>query len=63
MLVKVSPMLALVNGWRDLLCSVVSEEELREYRPHEEFVQKQERNLGRALQRRKPGRERSRRAN
>ena len=71
-LVKVSPMLALVNGWRELLCSVVSEEELREFRTHErtgrplgdeEFVQKLERKLGRVLQRRKPGRKRSRGAN
>jgi len=71
-LVKVSPMLALVGNWRELLCSVVSEEELREFRDHErtgrplgdeEFVRKLERKLGRVLHRRKPGLNRNRRAN
>ena len=71
-LVKVSPMLALVNSWRELLCSAVSEEELRQFRAHEragrplgdeDFVKRLERKFGRVLQRRKPGRRRSRGAN
>ena len=66
-LVRVSPMLALVGNWRRLLCSVVSEEELREFRAHErtgrplgdeDFVRRLERKLGRVLQRKKPGRRR-----
>ena len=71
-LVKVSPMLALVSRWRELLCGVISEEELREFRSHErtgrplgdeDFVKRLERKLGRVLQRRKPGRKRRRGAN
>ena len=33
-LVKMSPMLALVNSWRELLCSALSEEGLRQFRAH-----------------------------
>ena len=67
-LVKVSPMLALVSRWRELLCSAVSEEELRQFLAHErtgrplgdeDFVKRLERKLGRVLQRRKPGRKRT----
>ena len=62
-------MLALLNVWRELLWSVVSEEELREFRTQErighllggeDFVRRLERNLGYVLQRRKPGWKRSR---
>jgi putative transposase len=71
-LVRVAPLLALVRNWRELLCSVVSEEELREYRAHErtgrplgdeDFVRRLEQKLGRVLHRKKPGRKRPREAN
>ena len=63
-LVRVAPLLALVRNWREYLCSVVSEEELREYRTHErtgrplgdeDFVRRLEQKLGRVLHRKKPG--------
>lgn len=71
-LVRVAPLLALVRNWRELLCSAVSEEELREYRAHErtgrplgdeDFVRRLEQKLGRVLHRKKPGRKRPREAN
>jgi putative transposase len=71
-LVRVAPLLALVRNWRELLCSAVSEEELREYRTHErkgrplgdeDFVRRLEQKLGRVLHRKKPGRKRPREAN
>ena len=57
----------MVPGWHELLCSVVSEEELHEFharertgRPpgDEDFVRELERKLGRVLQRKKPERTR-----
>ncbi len=64
-LVKVAPLLAMAGSWRRLLCSAVSEEELKRLRGHErtgrplgdeEFLGRLEQTLGRVLQRQKPGR-------
>jgi len=64
-LVKVAPMLAMVNNWRALLDSAMREEELRELRDHGRtgrplgnatFVERLEKVVGRVLSPRKPGR-------
>lgn len=58
------PARVVIPGWRRLLTSAVSEEELREFREHErtgrvvggeDFQQRLERQLGRVLRRQKPG--------
>ena len=63
-LVRVAPLLDLAGGWRRLLTSAVSEEELKEFREHErtgrvlgdeEFQERLEKQLGRVLRRQKPG--------
>ena len=64
-LVKVAPMLAMVDDWRALLDSAMCEEDLRELRGHGRtgrplggatFVERLERIVGRVLKPRKPGR-------
>jgi putative transposase len=61
---RVQPLLSLAGNWRRLLTSVVSEEDLREFRQHERtgrvlgdeaFQKRLERKLGRVLRRQKPG--------
>jgi putative transposase len=64
MLVKVAPLLEMVDDWAEVLAAKVEEQELKEIRKHEctgrplgnaHFVERLERALGRTLQRRKPG--------
>ncbi len=54
----------MANNWRQLLTSVVREEELRQFRQHErtgrvlgdeKFPKRLEKKLGRILRRQKPG--------
>jgi putative transposase len=63
-LVKVAPLLSLVEDWRKLLTSAASEEELKLFRAHETtgrvlgedaFQKRLEKKLGRVLRRQKPG--------
>jgi putative transposase len=63
-LVRVAPLLELAGGWRRLLTSALSEEQLQEFRQHErtgrvlgdeEFQRRLEKQLGRVLRRQKPG--------
>jgi putative transposase len=69
-LVKVAPMLAMVDDWQDLLNSVLPEEELKELRRHgrtgrplgdEAFVERLEALVGRVLKPQKGGRPKRRR--
>ena len=63
-LVRVGPLLAMAGKWRGLLASVVTEEELKQFREHErtgrvlgdeDFQKRLEKKLGRLLRRQKPG--------
>ena len=64
-LVRVAPMLAMVNDWRGLLDSTMCEEDLRDLRDHGRtgrplgnapFLERLERQVGRLLRPRRPGR-------
>ena len=64
MLVKVAPLLEMVDDWAEVLAAEVEEQELKEIRKHEctgrplgnvSFLERLESELGRTLQRRKPG--------
>jgi len=63
-LVKVGPLLALARGWRRLLNSAATEEQIKVFREHErtgrplgddKFQKRLEKKLGRVLRRQKPG--------
>src|SRR4030043_843146 len=63
-LVKVAPLLVMVDDWEEVLAAEVEEQRLREIRKHEctgrplgsmSFVERLESTLGRSLQRQKPG--------
>ena len=63
-LVKVAPLLALASGWRRLLNSAATEEQIKAFRDHErtgralgddKFQKRLEKKLGRVLRRQKPG--------
>lgn len=64
-LVKVTPLLKIVQDWRGLLLPSISEKEMNELRTHERtgrplgnerFVENLEGTLGRILRKQKPGR-------
>lgn len=64
-LVKTAPLLSMVNDWRALLDSVLSEEEIRDLRQHgrtgyplgsSSFIERLESIVGRALRPKKGGR-------
>ena len=63
-LVEVAPLLKLARGWRRLLNSAATEEQIRAFREHErtgrvlgddDFQRRLEKKLGRILRRQKPG--------
>jgi putative transposase len=62
--VKVAPLLSMTRGWKRLLISAASEEQIETFRRHErtgrpledeEFLERLEKELGRVLKRQKTG--------